>query len=341
MGSLRVCVPLLAFVLASSLVGERSAQGAAISPDGKALALETGSGLVVKGGRLANVISVPASEGAHDPVWSPDGNSLAFAVGSGATAHGGVFSLKTGRTSALPLGFGGPFSWREDSLRLAGVTTQEDGSVEVSQYHVTERGMTLSTSLPGVRTVARSFWITDTDDVAVLSGAGDVLLVESGQVTTVSQSHDVIGLGMAAQGRELIWARRSANPRYILCTLYRFDLKTRSVARLPFPSRVLAVNPDPRTGPTRVDSVWFSGDSTRLAVVGTQPLGSGTITTVFVTTPTGAAAQVVAKVSGEPAISVSWSDAAKQLVCSLVASGRISSIIAGGDGSSPAPLATK
>lgn len=329
----------LVCLLAAWLSGPARSSGSTISPDGKMTAIDGGASLVVRGDKAPNGLTVPASDGAHDPAWSPDGNYLAFAAGSGAGAHGGIFNLKTGRTAALPLGFGSPYAWREDSLRIAGINTLEDGSVEVAQYHVTERGMTLTTALPGVRSVARAFWVAQTDDVVVQTGTGDVYLVESGQVTSISQSHDVIGLGITPDGSTLVWARRSANPRYILCSLYQFNMKTRSVVRLPFPARVAGVNPDPRTGPTRVDCVWFSADARRLAVVGAQPVGTAVATTVYVTNLAGTTARLVAKVSGDPAVTVNWSDDGRQLICTLVTGGRATHITASGDGANAAPPA--
>jgi len=90
------------------------------------------------------------------------------------------------------------------------------------------------------------------------AGTGDILITTTG---------DVIGLGISGDGKKLLWARRSQNMKYILMTVYAYDLKSRSAVRLPFPDRISVLNPNPSTAPEKIEMVSFSPDGTKVAII--------------------------------------------------------------------------
>ncbi len=65
----------------------------------------------------------------------------------------------------------------------------------------------------------------------------------------------------------MLWARRSKDVRYILMSLYAFDLEKRSVRRLPFPERVSLINPTPRNAPVRQETVVYGTAGNIFAIV--------------------------------------------------------------------------
>lgn len=246
------------------------------SPDGKRLAFASGTGLVI----------VPAGGGAawrvdHDgcqaPSWAPNGQWLAYyafrgkATGKSVEWRGRtvVRDLARGRSTDLPGDVIPPYAWREDSKRLAAFCTHGQ-QYELVEYDADAPSEVLRALLPVLGSPDAAVWLPDTDDVAVLgasSTGADVFLVEAGEALKVTSSGDVIGLGLTADRRKLIWARHSRNAGYILMTVYTLDRKMRSAERAHVQTRVSLINPDPRRGPKRVERVVFSPDGDHIAVI--------------------------------------------------------------------------
>lgn len=214
----------------------------------------------------------PLTDGQGDVLgasWSPDGRRLVYAVGSETAPRTYILDLVTNRSRKLFLPILPPYAWREDGLRFAGCRTDDDG-VMIVGFNVTEFGETLRARVPVQRIVGeRMVWLKNTDDVAFLGRNGartDVYTVEAGQSNRISSTGDVLALA-AGPGDSLVWARTSKDVRYILLSLYQFDVNRRTIQRLPFPEAVPRVNPTPRTAPTRVERVSLAPSSQRLAVV--------------------------------------------------------------------------
>lgn len=240
---------------------------AAFSPDGDRVAIAGPDGLRVGAvGAAGDVI-----DGARDcaaPVWSPNGRYLAYVRGTGAGAQLVLYTLSSRRARALGNGYAPPITWREDSGRIAALHLAAAGAPEIAVYDLSEKGLTLRVACSSAVPAPSDdtfVWLPGTDDVAYLSTAGDVHTIESGEAHRISTGADVVGLGLSADRRKLIWARRSANPRYIALSLYAYDLSSRSVARLPFPARVPLISPNPRTGPDRLIRVVMCPTGTQLA----------------------------------------------------------------------------
>lgn len=245
------------------------------SPDEKQIVFHTPRGLAFANTDGTGFQLVPGGERGVVPSWSPDGRSLVFAAADegGKRSELMLYAPTTQRTRGLGGNFTAPIAWREDGRRFACLHTLDDRNSEVVFYNLSDNGITNRVSLPQGPPPQKLIWLPSTDDLAFLSGNGDVYLIEAGEIHKVTTTGDVIGLALSANGKNLVWARRSLNLKYILFSIYSFDLTSRSVRRLPFPDRVMALNPDPRTAPSNVYYVDFSPDGTNMAVVlsGTEP----------------------------------------------------------------------
>ncbi|MCC6730638.1 MAG: PD40 domain-containing protein [Chthonomonadales bacterium] len=250
------------------------------SPDGTKLALTWGVGegratlgtIDLKGGEFR---ALAGGEDGVFPLWSPDGRYLLFQTRQDGRERLRLHDVGAGSTRTIGPDLQPPYAWREDGRRFAGVHRLEDGTLEVVWYNLPEAGVTLRAPVPFKGPAElRMVWLPGTDDLAVVGdtdGRRDIYLVEAGQAHQLTTSGDVVGLALSRDGKRLVWARKSRNPRYILLSLYAFDLASRSVTKLPFPDRVRAVNPDPRHAPESVEYVAFSPDGARLAALVTLP----------------------------------------------------------------------
>jgi len=268
----RRAAALLAGAAIAAVAGGARAQSVAWSPDGRQAALPR----LAPGGQMHMAIAsadgtsvrpVPGGEGATFASWSPDGRFLAL-VGEAALLH----DTRTGRTTRMAAGGLPLVAWRADSHRVAGVCRLDDGALQVYWHNATEGGRTFSLRLPVSQVLTgpgQMVWLPATDDVALVGGDDsrrDVLTAEAGEVQRITRTGDVLGLGLSGDGRRLVWARRGPNLRYILLSLYDYDLKSRGSRRLPFPDRLAPLNPNPRTAPASLHRVVFSPDGSRFVL---------------------------------------------------------------------------
>lgn len=248
------------------------------SPDGRRIALtwadSTDAHLAVVNTDGTGLRMVPDGKQGIAPLWSPDGRRIVFEsdVNNGAVAK--LFDVTANITRTLPE-IQAPFAWREDGRRLAGIRLLRDGARELVWYDVFENAVTHRSKLPAfgpANDQVKMYWIPGTDDVAYLGDdqgrkTRDVYTVEGGEAKRITTTGDVVTLGISGDGRTLIWVRGSPNTKYILLSVYTYDLTTRSVARLPFPNRVAGINPSPQQAPAMVDYVAISPSCDRLALV--------------------------------------------------------------------------
>ncbi|MCO5297756.1 MAG: hypothetical protein M9921_12945 [Fimbriimonadaceae bacterium] len=260
---------LAAFLLlAGTLVG---CAGVDYSPDGKQLAFTWPLGndsrlavINVDGGGFKYV----SSTATMIPNWAPDSRRIAFANNEGVA----VLDTQTGK-SQLVVPDGGPIvAWGPDGRKLATFAKGEPGT-DVVWYDFDAKAITLRAKVPGLEkaedVMPDLVWIPRNSGLAFVASvdkAADVYLMEAGEVKKITTTGDVVGLALDPGGQRLVWARHSRNPKYILLTLYSFDLVNRSAQRLPFPERVPGINPDPRTGPAEVAWVSFSPTLERMLV---------------------------------------------------------------------------
>lgn len=218
---------------------------------------------------------VPDSSSASGACWSPDGKYILFEGGDGSGLKTKLYDVNTNRTRALAADVGAPFVWREDSQRFVAIAHDNNGMARMVWFSMAEKGPLAEVKLPvnGITPCSgQLLWVPRTDDVVFVGSepghnGADVYAVESGEVHPITTSHDVVGFGLEPDGSTLVWARAGKNPRYILLSLYSYDLKTRSVRRLPFPDRLPAINPDPRHAPTAVKYAAMAPDGKHIALM--------------------------------------------------------------------------
>ena len=279
------------------------------SPDGKSIAFVwwgvTEAPLSIVRVDGSPVAVVPQGAGATAPRWSPDGGQVLFAAGD-APGRARLYHVASGKTQDLPTLIGPPFAWREDAKRIAGLRALASGGVEIVWYLMADGGTTFRVPLT-FQPVSGGplIWLPNTDDAAMLGQTAtgvDVYTVEAGQIHQITTSSDVLGLALSGDRSALVWARKSPNTRYILMSVYRFGLTSRSATRLPFPDRVKGLNPDPHHAPRSVDWVEFSPDGTRLLVWVTQdakPAGT-VVQALYVVTMDGRTTKLLAKSPPHP-----------------------------------------
>lgn len=265
-------LPLAAAVVGALLLVAGSAvasTSAAFSPVGDRVAVAGPDGLRLGVPGAASDVIDHAGD-CTAPAWSPNGRFLAYIRGAGERGQLLLYTPASRSTRVLGKGYAPPIAWREDSQRLAAVSVTQTGAAEIAAYVLSEKGITVRVACGAAVPAARNdtiVWLPGTDNVAYLSTNGDVYAAEEGELHRISTGADVVGMGLSADRRKLIWARRSANPRYIVLTLYAYDLRARSVARMPFPARVPLISPGPRKGPDRLVSVAMCPAGSELAAL--------------------------------------------------------------------------
>jgi len=283
-GSLRIFIAVLTAAILFPLIPSICRAEAAWGPNDKYV--------VVSGGAAGSLykVNVDGSGSAKitgtntgvSPSISPNGRYILYDMpvtgNSLVSSKLMLLDSVTGKATAIGQNVTGPFAWRDDSSRFAGM---QQGLTQFSAWYylIAAKGVTLKVKFPQDVTIfERAIWLPHTDNIAYLAGVQppansapgatpttDVYTVEYGVVNKISSSGDVLGLGLTPDGKNLIWARRGKNLRYILLTLYQFNLDKRTVQRLPFMEEVPGIN-SPRRAPSSIGAVSFSPDGKRLAV---------------------------------------------------------------------------
>lgn len=283
-GSPRLVIALLTAALLFPLVPTICRADAAWGPNNKYVVVSSGGGgslykVNVDGSGSSRIVG---TDSGVSPSLSPDGRYILYDMpvtgNSLVSSKLMLLDSVTGKAIAIGQNVTVPFAWRDDSSRFAGM---QQGLTQFSAwfYLLSAKGVTLKVKFPPAVTIFdRAIWLPHTDNIAYLAGVQppvnsapgtppmtDVYTVEYGVVNKISTSGDVLGLGMTPDGKNLLWARRGKNLRYILLTLYEFNLDKRTIQRLPFEEEVSGIN-SPRRAPNSIGAVSFSPDGKRLAV---------------------------------------------------------------------------
>lgn len=246
------------------------------SPDGKQIVFPWATrafpdGLFVMNTDGTGFHPLPGGRDGEQASWSPDGRYIVYSVKKRDAIQ--LYDTKTGRTRKIAASAGPPFAWREDSRRFAATCVDPDGEHQVCEFSLPDGAAVLRVplSIAQIEQIepynGQMLWLPHTDDLAFTGEhqtERDVFTIEAGEVNRITTTHDVIGFGLSADGKRLVWARANDAEKRPMMTLYSFDLSSRSVARLPFPSRLPTPASDPRHPPEVVRSALFSPRGDRL-----------------------------------------------------------------------------
>lgn len=312
----RLALPLAAPALLSGCAG------LAYSPDGKTLAfswqLKDKPIVALIGVDGTDFRYVAGTNGKGPIAWSPDGRQLlATEFGADGEARELIaVDVESGRVRRVSGKAGIHAAWTDSPSRIVFYEPGERaGSGAYVWYDLSTGKETLRVGLEGTNpeeTIPLQ-WLSASDGVAFVGKDANVYVLWRGEKQRVTSTGDVIGLQADRTGRNLYWARRSRNPRYILLSLYAYRLSDRTVRKLDFPDRIAAINPTPRSAVTKVPYVRFSPDlKSLLAVTEEEGAKAGDVVrSVYRMDLDGANARRIARFIGNDAIpgALAWSPA--------------------------------
>lgn len=250
-----------------SLVGCAPQGTVALSPDGKRVAAIWPIGDEVKlaigsqnGSDWRPVADINIDGGLS---WSPNGRWLTVQTSNGVR----LFDLKLGRfRGSFGPGSSVPVAWRPDTGQVAYIAhTPDAAGTAVVTYSLADQRETGRTTIGKVDPIS-ALWIPRNDGQALLDDRGNVWAVEQGEVRRVTTTGDVVGIGLSADGQDLVWARKGLSPKQTLLTVWAYHLERRSVRRLPFADRVPGTLAGDGSAPQQIRVQWGPG-SQRLVLV--------------------------------------------------------------------------
>jgi WD40 repeat protein len=277
------------------------------SPDGTQIAVPGRALRLLDPTGSAPPIQIADTAGAAYPTWSPDGKTLAYLTNSGRIVF---LDMMTQARREVGDNSIAPAVWSPDSKKAALFHRTEEGTLSVT-LHYRDGGDARVIPLPfpaqSLPPDSAPAWIAATDNLVLLIADGkqrDLYVIEQGVPARLTTTGDVLGFALSADGRRVRYARRSANARYILFSVYELTIQTRAVKKLPFPMTLAEVNPNPRQAPEAVLQVSLSPDLQYLAFV-TQggPEAGAQGTTLYVCDITGKNARPIGR--GRPLASTS------------------------------------
>lgn len=222
------------------------------------------------------IFTVPNGGDAYSPTWSRDGRELGLLALQALQADGTtltLFDVAKRTTKPLIRDAVSPPAIARDTTLLAVLRKSTSGRLQALIRYVNGQVFNPPIQLP-FHTAPANFpplaFITNTANVIVAGGDGgktDLYLLDQTEVVQLTTTGDILGFGVSADGSRVRWVRASPNTKYILLQIYELAIDTRSLKKLPYPDRIPAINPNPRSAPTSLGSVVFSPDLNRFAFV--------------------------------------------------------------------------
>jgi hypothetical protein len=241
------------------------------SPDGKRLVfLWANSGpnakitIAASNADGSSLRLLPSSSEAMFGRWAPDSNRISYATDKGLR----VYDFTTGDSRLVFSGSVGESAWLSDT-EVAFHCSEKSGSEQIDKIawlDLKTGSIRQSAELSGTRVLVRDIVPISRTDGVLFWCDQDLYLAEFGESKKITTSADVVGFAVDPASNKAVFARKSKNAKYILLSLYEYDLRLRSVTKLPFPFIVKGVNSTPRKGPLDVSYVKFSADFEHILV---------------------------------------------------------------------------
>ncbi|MBI5707563.1 MAG: PD40 domain-containing protein [Armatimonadetes bacterium] len=267
---MKPCVVLKLSVLVAVGLNLAGCGYVAFSPDGKSLAFSWRKGkadeiamIDLESGKFTDL---PNSGEATYLQFASSGQRIAYQSLEGELM---LYDLRAGRVTKVA-DSAELFTWAEEDRRLVAFERRLDENYDCVWFDVPTRRESARLNLPeGVKPTLPPVAIGYNGSIGIVGdkdGKAEVYIAEFGKVSKLTTTGDVVGLAASRDGREIIWARRSRNAKYILLSLYRYDMQMRSVRKMDFPEHVSALNPGARSRIKEVVAVVFSPDWNRMIV---------------------------------------------------------------------------
>jgi len=286
------------------------------SPDGKQISFSSVAGLNAIFAEGGVVRPLGGGQGGTWSHWAPDGRSILFAVGVNGRSTLKVYNADKNTSSAIGADMDRPTAWREDGRKFAATHIKPDNHAEIIQYSLLDSGISLRTDVDVMPSGDQMVWLPSSDDVAYLGVDGNIYTVEAGEAHKITTSYDVLGLALSADGKSLIWARHGPNLKYILFSVYSYDLQQRSAVRIPYAERFDTINPNTKIAPNTIEKVIFSSDANHALVFVTVADSKDANTTwneVHLVKSDGTGGKLIARMKGNASPSAAFSKDGKML----------------------------
>jgi dipeptidyl aminopeptidase/acylaminoacyl peptidase len=208
---------------------------------------------------------LPDTDGATWPRWSPDGRHVLFAANDSAKLYD-VNARKVLRTIE---GAWAPFVWSPEGRQFVVMAIRgENGPVEAQWYNLDGPDPVAVIELPfhGLAQQLPALWLPGTETFALAGGSSagtDVYVVGPQAIRTVTTSGDVMGFGLSADRRKLLWARAAPHVKGAGLTLYAYDISSGAKVKMPFET----VLPLERGREVHLGQAALSPDGKRLALL--------------------------------------------------------------------------
>ena len=274
--SWRLLTPLLCVVLAGC---SRPPNPIDLSSDGRRVVTNIGPqpGLQILEADGSGTRALPGTEGAQGPRWSRDERRIAFATPDGVA----IYDVEKQAVSHLIQQGKAVGAWSPAGDALAAFRTTEDG-LEACWFRLPEFREVGHVAIPTgeIDESQGAVWLEKRHGIAFMghtsSGPDELYTIEDDVVYRITNTRDVIGFGLDADGDHLLWARE-APAMDSGVTFWKYDLRTRSVVRQPFAARITPTAAQRRQKVSPVAWVRVSPDARYVALGTGDGTGGGAV----------------------------------------------------------------